>query len=271
MNGSNNIYLCQVSESVSCGACCGLYNLPHISHGKLWILLSKRTKEFESVPRTEEEIFEFKRRNKGPHRLSRPFPQFHHCPFLGLTCDKKGCVACLLHPAMPGNNGIDYRALSWYGEKACRGYFCPTTYKLPDVYKSILKLAIDNWYDFGLIVTEHALVTAYFMEIESRLGRAITVSDYAKNIQAIVTFRKFAGLKSNWPYRRHGAPGPCNFFFENGLYQRPAVVRATSDIRLSPYEKILMELDSGFSSAQELETADQLLNDLFLSAERALR
>ena len=171
---------------------------------------------------------------------------------------------------MPGNNGVDYRSLSWYGEMACRTYFCPTTKKLPSVYQSILIMVIDNWYDFGLIVTEHSLVTAYFKEVESRLGRRIAVSDYAQNLPATSAFTEFTDLKSKWPYRRHDAPGPCNFFFENGLYPRPAVFRATSDIRLSPYEKILRELDSGFSSAKEIEAADQLLDDLFLKAERAL-
>ncbi|WP_136807149.1 hypothetical protein [Desulfosediminicola flagellatus] len=232
--------------------------------------MSNRTKDFESVPRTEDGIFEFQRRNKAPHRLSRPFPQFHHCPFLGLIGGEKWCVGCLLHPAMPGNNGVDYRSLSWYGEMACRTYFCPTTKKLPGVYQSILIVVIDNWYDFGLIVTEHSLLTAYFKEVESRLGRRIAASDYTQNFLAKSAFKEFAELKSKWPYRRHDAPGPCNFFFENGLYPRPDVFRATPDIRLSPYENILRELDSGFSSAKEIEAADQLLDDLFLKAERAL-
>jgi hypothetical protein len=271
MDGIHDISLCQVSETVSCGACCGLYNLPDLSREILEILLSKRTKDFESVPRTEDGIFEFQRRNKGPHRLSRPFPQFHHCPFLGFIGGERRSVGCLLHPTMPGNDGLDYRSLSWYGEKACRAYFCPSTHKLPGIYTSILLKTIDNWYDFGLIVTEHSLVTAYFKEVESRLGRQVTVSDYSHNFLATNALREFAKLKPEWPFRRNDAPGPCNFFFENGLYPRPAVFRATPDIRLSAYENILRELDSGFSSTEEIEEADQLLNDFFLKAERAFK
>jgi len=267
---TRDIYLCQVSETVSCGACCGLYNLPDISREKLEILLSRRTGDFASVPRTEDGIFEFQRRNKGPHRLSRPFAQFHHCPFLGIIGGEKRCVGCLLHPAMPGNNGKDYRFLSWYGEQACRTYFCPAANKLPDVYQSILIQTIDNWYDFGLIVTEYSLLMAYFREVESRLGRHIAVSDYTQNFLAASAFREFAELKSKWPYRRKNGPGPCNYFFENTMYPRPVVFRATPGIRLSSYEKIFRELDSGFSSAEEIEAADQLLDDLFLKTERAL-
>ncbi len=270
MDDTLDIYLCQVSETVSCGACCGLYNLPNLSREKLEMLLTKRTEAFASVPRTEDGIYEFQRRNKGPHRLSRPFPGFHHCPFLGLVGDKRSRVGCLLHPAVPGNNGVDYRSLSWYGEQACRTYFCPASQKLPTVYQSILMQTIDNWYVFGLIVTEHVLLTAYFKEVEFRLGRPITVTDYTQNIEAAVAFREFAELKSTWPYGRNDSPGPCNFFFENGLYPRPGVSRTTPDIGPSSFEKIHSELDAGFSTAKEIAAADRLLEDLFVKTVRAL-
>lgn len=270
MNDTDDIYLCQVNATVSCGACCGLYNLPELSREKLETLLAKRTETFASVPRTENGLFDFKRKNNGPHRLSRPFPGFHHCPFLGLIGDEKSCVGCLLHPAVPGNDGVDYRSMSWYGELACRTYFCPATNKLPTVYQSILKGSIDDWYLFGLIVTEYALVIAYFKEMESRLGRHITVSDYLQNTRAIAAFREFAELKLKWPYRRDDSPGPCNFFFENGLYPRPETFRANPDLGSSSYENILRELDSGFSSAKEIKEAEQLLADLFFKTERVI-
>ncbi len=160
--------------------------------------------------------------------------------------------------------------MSWYGEKACRSYFCPATKKLSPIYQAILKQTIDDWYVFGLIVTEHSLVTAYFKEIEFRLGRNIAVSDYTQDIEATHAFREFAELKSKWPYRREDSPGPCNFFFENGLYPRPDVIRNTPDIPQSSYETIFRELDSGFSSPKEIVAADQLLDKLFLKAVRAI-
>ncbi len=270
MKNKQEIYLCQVSETVSCGACCGLYNWPNLSRKKLKIVLSKRTEDFASVPRTEDEIFDFQRRNKAPLRLSRPFPQFHYCPFLGLIGDRKSRVGCLLHPDSPGNSGIDYRSLSWYGEQACRTYFCPSTKKLPPVYTSILRRALDDWYVFGLIVTEHVLLIAYFKEVEARIGRDITVEDYINNSEALDAFRDFAELKSSWPYRRKNSPGPCNFFFENGLYTRPDVYRATPDIRRSRYEIIFRELDSGFSSEKEIVAAEGLLDSLFDKIKRRL-
>lgn len=263
------IYLCQVSATLSCGACCGLYNLPDLSREKLEELLSRRSEDFASVARNEEAIFAYQRRNRGPHRLSRPFAQFHHCPFLGFIGDEKRRVGCLLHPNAPGNNSVDYRSLSWYGEFACRTYFCPSYRRLSEVHKAIL-LEIDDWYVFGLIVTEYSLVTDYFRELESRLGRPVQQDDYTRNNPAARSLMAFAQLKSSWPYRRHSGLGPCNFFFENGLYPRPTVFRANDTIPLSKYELILRELDTGLSSVKQLEAAEQLLDDLFFMAEQAL-
>lgn len=263
MAEADDIYLCQVSENLSCGACCGLYNVPDLSREKLEKLLAERTGDFASVPRTEDGIFAFQRKHKGPHRLSRPFAQFHHCPFLGLIGERNSRPGCLLHPAAPGNDGREYRSLSWYGEQACRNYFCPSTTELSGVYRSILLQTIDNWYDFGLLLTEHALLNAYFAEMTSRLGRPVTEADYAQNTGAREAFREFARLKSHWPFRRQDAPGPCNFFFANGLYPRPEVFRASPDIRQSPYDQLLRELDSGFQSPLEIEEADLLLDNLF--------
>lgn len=113
-------------------------------------------------------------------------------------------------------------------------------------------------------------MTAYFKEVESRLGRHIAVSDYTQNIEAMDAFREFAELKLKWPYRREDSHGPCNFFFENGLYPRPGVFRAAPDIRLSSYESIFRELDSGFSSTDEIAAAELLLDNMFLKTGRAI-
>lgn len=270
MNQSHDRYLCQVSETVSCGACCGLYNLPDLSRKTLDTILFKRTVDFASVPRTEDAIFEFQRKNKGPNRLSRPYSQFHHCPFLGYIGCEKRTVGCLLHPEATGNNGTDYRCFSWYGEQACRLYLCPSAKQLSAQYKKVLKLVIDDWYLYGLLVTEYRLVTGYFKEIESRLGRQVTVADYVDNKKTREALNRFLGLKLNWSYRRPESPGPCNYFFENGLYDRPTVFRAHPEIRKSHFEEILKELDSGFASDEELLAAEIILEKLFREAELSI-
>ncbi|MDK9708161.1 MAG: hypothetical protein OEL83_14050 [Desulforhopalus sp.] len=267
---SNSTYLCQVSGAVSCGACCGLYNLPGLSRTRLVSLLAKRTEDFAQVARTEDELYRFKQRNKGPPRLSRPFPGFHHCPFLGLVGETAGCVGCLLHPTAPGNKGVDYRSFSWYGQQACQTYFCPSTRKLPAVYQAIVTRVIDDWYVYGLIVTEHALVSAYFEEVAIRLGRGLELTDFAQASGAGQAFAAFAELKLTWSYRRDDCSGPCNYFLENGLFPRPGVLRKATGIPSSRYERIFGELDSAFSSAKELAAAETILDHLFTRTVQAL-
>jgi len=257
------VYLCQVGERVSCGACCGLYNMADLSQRSLEEMLAGRTDAFARVPRTVAGIEAFQKKIEGWTPPQRPFADFYHCPFLGLVGCSGRRVGCLLHPAAAGNNGRDWRGLSYYGALACRTYFCPSVRQLPRPYLHILRQSLNHWYPFGLIVTERRLLFAFFREVESRIGRPATAADFAKNSSPAELLREFAGLKIKWPFRRKDAPGPCNYFFENGEYPRPAVHRSEGSIPLSHHEEILRELDSGFSSAGELQAAEELLDDLF--------
>jgi hypothetical protein len=260
---SETVYLCQVSDGVSCGACCGLYNLKDLSKTKLEAMLAKRTESFASVPRTEEGLDDFRRKIEGGTPPERPFPDFHHCPFLGLIGPEKSRVGCLLHPVASGNGGKDYRWVSWYGAMACRIYFCPTQRYLPPSYQMIVRETAEHWYLYGLIVTEHRLLAAFFREVENRIGRRPGLADFAPASTAAALFREFAGLKLHWPYRRKGAPGPCHYLFENGEYHRPAVQRESPHIPPSRFDAIFRELDSGFNSVDDLGRAEGQLEALF--------
>jgi hypothetical protein len=45
------VYLCQINERVSCGACCGLYNVADVSSEELTEILIRRTEAFERISR----------------------------------------------------------------------------------------------------------------------------------------------------------------------------------------------------------------------------
>jgi len=264
------VYLCQVNEQVSCGACCGLYNVAGLSRPALETMLCERTAAFAQVPRNVQAIEDFQLKIERRLSRRRPFADFYHCPFTGLLGENGLRVGCLLHPQAPGNDGIDWRGLSYYGGMACRTYFCPSCRQLPQAYLQILGRSLDHWYPFGLIVTERRLLSAFFKEIENRIGRRVKAEDFPPESKAAAVLRKFAQLKIDWPHRRKNAPGPCNYFFENGEYPRPPVERAGDNIPSSPFEDILSELDSGFSSRQELFAAEAMLEGLFQSLSEAL-
>ena len=266
----NTVYLCQVSPNVSCGACCGLYNVADPDPRALEAKLVRRTQWFADVPRTVAGIDAFKTRVEGIEPQERPFPGFHHCPYLGMIEDTGRRVGCLLHPLATGNHGLDWRGLSYYGGMACRTYFCPSVRHLPARWLTVVRQNMDHWYLHGLIVTERMLLAAFFEELENRIGRHICESDFSDCNGTSQLFRAFAALKLSWPFRRSNAPGVCNYFFEDGQYLRPVVGRNTEGIRASAFATIFRELDSGFSSTNELHDAGERLEDIFRRIEGLL-
>ena len=225
-------------------------------------MLVRRTRWFESVPRTVAGIDAFKARVEAAERQDRPFPEFHHCPYLGMIEDEGRRVGCLLHPLAKGNNGIDWRGLSYYGGMACRTYFCPSVKQLPPRWLTALRQSMDHWHLHGLITTERRLLAAFFRTLEDRIKRPVNDTDFPSGLPAANWLKAFANLKLSWPFRRRGAPGIANYFFEDGLYPRQPVVRTDASIPSSPFETILGELDSGFSATNELREAEGRINGI---------
>ncbi len=261
----NTVYLCQVSPDVSCGACCGLYNVADPSRENLKAMLVRRTRWFASVPRTVAGIDAFKASVEGAEPQERPFPDFHHCPFLGMI-ENDGCrVGCLLHPLATGNGGVDWRGLSHYGGMACRTYFCPSVRHLPARWLTAVRQSMDHWHLHGLVVTERRLLAAIFTILEDRMGREIEITDFSEPAPAATLLTTLTTLKLHWPFRRRGAPGVCNYFFEDGLYPRPPVKREATSIPTSRFEELFHELDSGFSSVDSMERAEATIEGLLFA------
>ena len=267
----NTVYLCQVSPNVSCGACCGLYNVADPDPIALEAMLVRRTIWFVDVPRTVAGIDEFKTRVEGIEPQERPFPDFHHCPFLGMIGDAGRRVGCLLHPLAKGNDGVDWRGLSYYGGMACRTYFCPSVRQLPSRWLTAIRQSMNHWYLHGLVVTERRLLAALFTELEKRLGRMINTADFSEVAPAAALLTTLTTLKLNWPFRRRGVPGVCSYFFEDRLYPRPSVKRKTKTIPASRFEEIFQELDSGFSSTDHIEGAEAKVEGLLVALEMMLK
>lgn len=254
------VYLCQTGPNVSCGACCGLYNVADPSHEALEAMLIRRTHGFANVPRTVAGIDTFKAQVEKAECQDRPFPDFHHCPYIGMIEDEGRRVGCLLHPLAEGNNGIDWRGLSYYGGMACRSYFCPSVKQLPSRWLVALRQSTGHWHLHGLIVTERHLLAAFFQILESRLAGPIHPDDFLPESQAAALLTTVAELKLTWPYRRTDAAGMANYFFEDGLYPRPTVFRDEGSIPPSPFETIFRELDSEFSSIEKQHQAEDQIN-----------
>ena len=77
-------------------------------------------------------------------------------------------VGCLLHPAQNGGN--DMRDVSFYGRELCDGHFCPSYHFLSRTEQRILLDLLDDWYLYGLCLTDIDLVKGYFRHLADSLG-----------------------------------------------------------------------------------------------------
>jgi hypothetical protein len=75
---------------------------------------------------------------------------------------------CLLHPLQ--NHGIDLRDVSFYGKDFCHGHFCPGYHYISREEKQSLIAIIDDWYLYGLCVTDVDLIREYFCVIANRIA-----------------------------------------------------------------------------------------------------
>lgn len=260
METSEKTYLCQVGENLSCGACCGLYNVPDPTREGLWGLLYRRSAEFENVPRTERAIDAFGAAETAlvENRL-RPRPEFHHCPFLGLVGENLSRVGCLLHPLGRGNGGADLRGLSWYGSFACRTYFCPTHNDLPDEFKKIVQAACHDWHLYGLVITEREMLENFFSQAETRLGKPLTADFVSASPARVRAVERFLRFKESWPFRPEGSPRICHYLFRDGLYPDAPIPYEALGAAPSPFDPALRALGSVMASARELARAEAMI------------
>lgn len=264
-------YLCQVDASVSCGACCGLYNVENAARTSIQALLAARTRRFAEVPRTIEHIMQFSRETEQHESQRRPLPDFHHCPYLGFVGPRQETVGCLLHPQEPLNRGIDQRSLSYYGGMTCHIYFCPATRLLPARFKQIVRDVISDWYLYGLLVTEHRLLKALFEEIERRLNRPVFVDDFHRNPEARHALYNLFLLRVSWPFRRPGTIQLVNYFFNDHYHPRPAIEASEEGQVIERYRIILQELETRTDTAGILHQAELYLDDKFRTLQQHLQ
>jgi hypothetical protein len=254
------VYLCQVSARVSCGACCGLYNVADLSRENLTRMLARRTRRFALTPRTVAGIEAFAYETGADEFQTRPFADLHHCPFIGLIGDAPGRVGCLLHPLGDGNQGVDFRGMSYYGGMACRTFFCDTTKNLAPRWKRILRQVLDDWYLFGLVITEAELLTAIFSHLESLIGEPLDASMAARGPFA-ARLKQLLRLKCRWPFRPASHGTACHYLFSDNAYPKPVVDYQRLNTAPSIYDSILCQMPSVFPDEPALRRAEGLIEN----------
>jgi len=244
------VYLCQTGTCVSCGSCCGLYNIENLSQDRLLSILAERTGSFAGVPRTIDGILAFEQERMQREGTDAPIADFHHCVFVGLIRDEGERIGCLLHPLASGNGGIDWRGLSFYGGAACKHFFCPSYDELEARFKRIARAVLDDWYEYGLIIPEHRFLEAALGAVESRLGFPLDATTLAPKDKTALA--ELLRLKLRWPFRDNKSPLAWNFFSTRET-TRPTLLEDNPDAD-PQIRQILHELDTLPEHAQAAQT-----------------
>ena len=159
--------LCQ-SEKVSCGSCCGLFNL-NIPITEYKTILQDRTRDFESQTSFDKQYtFATYRRNREQIESTIPKKDetTYNCPFLGYIEPSQKKVGCLIHPQR--TNDPSSQNYSFYGASICQTYDCKTKEKpTAELWRNFFSEMDLDFIEYSQIAANHRLIAAmeqYYQE-----------------------------------------------------------------------------------------------------------
>ncbi len=258
MPNETSIHLCQPGDGKSCGACCGIYNYVDSSREALTARLLRRTERFHRDVRSAEDLGAFSRATRAAEDQRQRFEVIYCCEYAGFLDSGERRVGCLLHPAQ--HDGVDLREVSFYGRELCDGHLCPSHHFLNRAEKLTLIELLDDWYLYGLCITDIDLVKEYFRHIADRLGEAPAPERFRnRTVRAIA--RRFFALKLNWPFRSPEDNRFGRFYFDGTQHMIRPIDYAALGCECSCYDGVFLSLASVFRNRRELDQAEGMIRD----------
>jgi hypothetical protein len=258
MSNEPFLHLCQPDECKSCGACCGIYNYVDSSREALTLRLRRRTERFRGTVRGPEDLAAFSRAVRAAEDQARRFEVIYCCEYAGFLDAKERRVGCLLHPAR--NGGSDMRDVSFYGRTLCDGHFCPSCHFLSRAEQRILMDLLEDWYLYGLCITDIDLVKGYFRHLADCLGEMPPPERFLGEAARAIA-RRFFAFKLTWPFRSPDANRFGRFYFDGAQYMiLPIDYEALASER-SRFDGIFLSLASVFRERRELLRAEAMLRE----------
>ena len=250
------VHLCQPDASKSCGACCGLYNYVDSGREALTARLRRRTALFRASVRGPGDLALFSRTVKEGEDGAKRYEVIHCCEYVGFLDEGERRVGCLLHPMQ--NGGRDMRDASFYGRELCDGHFCPSYSYLSRAEKLALLEILDDWYLYGVCVTDIDLVKEFFRLVSEAAGEMpppARFRDAALRDEA----RRFFDLKLSWPFRSEAANRFGKYSFDGSEYAVHAIDYGALGCGKSRFDRILLSLQSEFAGRGDLRAAEETL------------
>lgn len=247
------LHLCHPDQQKSCGACCGLYNYRVNSRGVLAERLRRRSERFIALRN------EPRRYGKAVTLLEgeKLYETIYNCEFLGFIDEGEQKVGCLLHPQL--NNGVDLRGISFYGHDLCRNHLCPSYEKLTKGEKETVIRIVNDWYLYGLCITDVDLIKSYLAPIQNAVGEAFNPKKLLKKPELMKVMGEFFLWKETWPFRRQEALRFGKYYFLAEEYHIARIDYEGLGIDPSPYDGIFLSFATEFKERKEVASAERMV------------
>jgi hypothetical protein len=259
MKEQDFIHLCQPDDGKSCGACCGLYNYAVSTREALTGRLRSRTGLFRAMVKGLEDLVAFSDKVRSIEDGTKRYDVIYCCEYLGFLDAEENRVGCLLHPLQ--NGGTDLRDASFYGRELCDGHFCPSYHYISREEKIALLHILDDWYLYGLCVTDIDLVKEYFRLI-SEASCEMPHSNWFLETTLKQAARRFFDFKINWPFRSEAVNRFGKYYFDGSQYMIHHLDYESLGVDPSKFNKIFLSLSSEFRNGDELRRAEGLIQDV---------
>jgi hypothetical protein len=131
---------------------------------------------------------------------------------------------------------------------------------------------VDDWYLYGLVITDIDLAKAYCRHLHDRLGTTFA-SHLVERCELRDTVHGFFALKLHWPFRTSEATRFGKHRFSGTSYRETRIDYENLGVRPSPYDAIFLSLASEFRAGKEVREAERIIDshlERFVAIYRAL-
>ncbi len=148
--------------------------------------------------------------------------------------------------------------MSFYGRELCDGHFCPSYHYISGEEKRALVEIIDDWYLFGLAVTDIDLVKEYFRLVSEAVGEMPSHRRFRDPRLRDIALRFFR-LKVDWPYRSPDTNRFGKYYFDGSQYMIRYIDYESLGCEKSRFDRIFMSLSSVFQNREALREAEKII------------
>ena len=227
--------------------------------------LRTRTARFHANVRGIEDLPAYSGQTRQAEDQTKRYEVIYCCEYIGFLDPEEKRVGCLLHPLR--HDGADLRSVSFYGRELCDGHFCPGYHYISRPEKLALLHIFDDWYLYGLCLTDIDLVKAYFRLISDGVGE-MPAPERFRGGPLREAARRFFAFKLTWPYRSPAVNRLGKYYFDGSQYMINHIDYEKLGCDRSRFDGIFLSLSSEFTSREDLAAAERLIQtaiDEFIS------